>query len=210
MPERLLLATRNKGKVRELRALLLGTGIDVTDLTEFPGVSLPAETGSTFAENALLKAKAAASGAGMWALADDSGLEVEALGGAPGVRSARYAGEDATDQQNNELLLQRLAGVPEERRGARFVSAVALCGPSGQCMVREGYCSGVVARAPRGSGGFGYDPLFYVPAEGMTYAELPAPRKNEISHRARALLAIRQDIVDRLAPERAHADRHRK
>ncbi len=210
MPERLLLATRNRGKVRELRALLDGTGIDVTDLTEFPHVLLPEETGSTFAENALLKARAAACGSGMWALADDSGLEVEALGGAPGVRSARYSGENASDEDNNALLLQRLAAVPEERRGARFVSSVALCGPGGQCVVREGYCSGVVAWAPRGSGGFGYDPLFYVPAEGMTYAELPDSRKNEISHRARALFAIRRDIIERLAPEQAHVDCHRK
>lgn len=199
MDKRLLLATRNRGKVRELRALLDGTGIDVTDLTEFPHVLLPEETGNTFAQNALLKAKMAASAAGLWALADDSGLEVEALTGAPGVRSARFAGENATDQENNALLLEMLADVPEERRGARFVSAVALCAPAGECVVREGYCPGVVARAPRGSGGFGYDPLFFVPGEGMTYAELPAARKNEISHRARALLAIRHDIIERLA-----------
>lgn len=209
MHKRLLLATGNNGKVRELRALLDGTGIEVTYLAEFPEIQLPEETGETFAENALIKARAAAVASGLWALADDSGLEVETLGGAPGVRSARFSGENATDTENNALLLERLADVPEERRGARFVSAVALCAPGGDspvgegdCVVREGYCGGVVLRAPRGTGGFGYDPLFYVPGEGMTYAELPAARKNEISHRARALFLIRQDIVERLGSDR--------
>jgi XTP/dITP diphosphohydrolase len=199
---RLLLATKNDGKVRELRALLEGTGIEVACLAEFPEILLPEETGETFADNALIKARAAAITSGLWALADDSGLEVDALGGAPGVRSARFSGENATDARNNALLLERLANVPDERRGARFVSAVALCAPDGQCVVREGYCQGVVARAPRGTGGFGYDPLFYVPGEGMTYAELPTARKNEISHRARALSLIRRDIMDRLGSQR--------
>jgi XTP/dITP diphosphohydrolase len=198
---RLLLATRNNGKVRELRALLDGTGIEVTCLADFPDIRLPDESGETFAENALIKARAAAAASGLWALADDSGLEVEALGGAPGVRSARFSGEDATDAENNALLLERLADVPDERRGARFVSAVALCAPGGDCVVREGYCGGAVIRAPHGSGGFGYDPLFYMPGEGMTYAELPVTRKNEISHRARALFLIKQDIVDRLGSD---------
>lgn len=197
MGKRLLLATRNKGKVRELQDLLSGTGIEVVDLSQYPDVHLE-ETGDTFAANARMKAEAAARATGLWCLADDSGLEVDALGGRPGVYSGRFAGEGATDEENNRLLLQKLEGVPKSQRTARFVSAVVLCSPSGECIVREGYCSGVIGFEPKGSGGFGYDPLFYVPEEGMTYAELPLARKNEISHRARAFQAIKADIISKL------------
>ena len=198
MKQTLLLATRNQGKVAELKALLSGTGIDVVDLSSYPGVEPGEENGSTFDENACAKARAAAEATGLWALADDSGLEVDALGGMPGVRSARFADPRATDEANNRLLVRRLEGVPEAERTARFVSAVAICSPAGECVVREGTCDGVIGLAPRGAGGFGYDPLFYVRGEGMTFAELPPVRKNQISHRALALMAIKPEIIARL------------
>lgn len=195
---RLLLATKNQGKVQELKRLLEGTGVEVVDLSHFPGIEMPEETGRTFEENARIKALAVASASGLWALADDSGLLVDALGGEPGVHSARWTGEHATDETNNARLLERLAGVPAEQRTARFVSAVALCSTSGECVVRRGACEGVIGTAIHGSGGFGYDPLFYSPEEKATFAELSASRKNEISHRARAFAAVKADILARV------------
>lgn len=192
-----LLATKNQGKVRELRALLAGSGIEVIDLTGYPGLELP-ETGETFAENAAMKALKAARETGYWCLADDSGLEVEALGGMPGVRSARFSGEGATDQSNNDLLLERLRDVPPQQRGARFVSVVALASPDGVLITREGTAFGVIAQAPKGEGGFGYDPLFFVPDYGATYAELSQEQKNQISHRAKAFQAIKPEVIARL------------
>jgi len=189
-----LLATRNKGKVKELAALLADTPISVIDLTGFPELELE-ETGETFEENARIKAITAAKHTGFFSLADDSGLEVDALAGQPGVRSARFAHETATDEENNTLLLARLEGVPSERRTARFVSVVALASPDGVCVSRTGVAEGLIGTSPRGNGGFGYDPLFYVPEHGATYAEIPTELKNCISHRARAFLAIKEEIV---------------
>jgi XTP/dITP diphosphohydrolase len=189
----LRVATRNPGKVREIAALLADLPLDLSDAAEMDDV---AETGTTFEENAALKARAAARHFGQWALADDSGLEVDALDGAPGIYSARYGGRP-TDAARNELLLEHLAGVPDAARAARFRAAAALAAPDGRVWVREGACEGRIARAPRGEGGFGYDPLFYLPEYGCTMAELPPATKNRISHRARALAALRP-LLERL------------
>ncbi|MGD8394882.1 MAG: XTP/dITP diphosphatase [Candidatus Eiseniibacteriota bacterium] len=185
-PRRLLLATRNAGKVRELRALLQGLTIELVGLDAvepFPEVE---ETGETFADNALLKARAAVRASGLPAVADDSGLCVDALDGAPGVRSARFAGGDATDADNNHLLLERLADFDGARRTARFVCVAALVLPDGRETLFEGEVEGRILRAPRGQSGFGYDPLFYYEPFGSTFAEATAAAKNRVSHRARA------------------------
>jgi XTP/dITP diphosphohydrolase len=187
---RLMLASRNPGKLSELRALLAG------DLA-IELVALPAnapeieETGATFAENALLKARGIAAWAKEWTLADDSGLEVDALGGAPGVHSHRYAGEHATDADRVAKLLAALQGVPPERRAARFRCAVALAAPDGRTWTAEGACEGRITQEARGTQGFGYDPVFLLPEAGRTMAELTPEEKNRVSHRARALGAAR-------------------
>lgn len=183
----LLVATRNAGKLREIAALLEGSGIVLRGLGDFPELPEVEEDGATFAENAQKKAATIARLSGRLTLADDSGLEVEALGGAPGVISARYAGVQGDDSGNNRKLLQELAGVAPERRGAAFVCAMALCTPDGECRHFFGRLPGMILESPRGAGGFGYDPLFYVPAHGQTLAELPLAEKNAISHRGQAL-----------------------
>ncbi len=196
--DKLLIATRNHGKLEEIRALLsdLPFVIIGSDEAEATGVHLPAveEDGETYAENALAKARAAARAAGMAALADDSGLEVDALGGAPGVRSARFAGAGASDEANNRLLLARLAGVPEARRTARFVSTVALVLRDGREIVTHGKVEGRIIGAPRGDGGFGYDPLFFYVPFGSTFGEAAAAAKNDVSHRAGALRALAAEL----------------
>lgn len=186
----IVLATRNKGKIAELEALLSGFGLSVQGLDAFPEIGEIAETGSTFEENAAIKATAVAQATGLVALADDSGLEVDALGGAPGVYSARYSGENATDESNNAKLLQALADVPEARRGCRFVSVIVAAAPNGAQAQARGQWEGRVLSAPRGGGGFGYDPLFFDPEAGATAAELPPGEKNARSHRGRALRAL--------------------
>ena len=160
---------------------------------------MPEETGSTFAENAALKARSLAKQTGEWSLADDSGLCVEALGGAPGVRSARYAGEGAGDAANNAALLDALKDVPDAGRGARFVCALALSSPRGEVEFFEGTCEGTILRAPRGGGGFGYDPLFFDPVLQRTFAEASPARKLSRSHRGKALEALRGALSTRLA-----------
>lgn len=189
---RLVLATHNRGKVRELERLLATAGLPlaVTTLDAFPTVVLPEETGATFLENARLKAVAVARQTGLPALADDSGLCVDALGGRPGVHSARYAGPDATDAANNARLLAELAGVPAERRTARFRAVVVLALPDGRWTWAEGETRGRILEAPRGTGGFGYDPLFLSDELGMTFAEAGLEAKNRVSHRSRALRAL--------------------
>jgi XTP/dITP diphosphohydrolase len=191
---RVVLATGNAGKVRELQALL-GDSWTVLPQTEC-GVAPVEETGATFIDNALLKARHAARIAGLPAIADDSGLEVDALGGAPGVRSARFAGSGASDRENVELLLARLADVPDARRTARFRCVmVYVNGPGDQQFLSgEGAWEGRIVRAPRGNRGFGYDPVFEDPLAGCTAAELPAEEKNQRSHRARAWRALRAQI----------------
>jgi XTP/dITP diphosphohydrolase len=202
---RLVVATRNPGKVREIHEMLAGLGgYEVVGLAELRVPESPEEDAveafGTFEENALAKARWFASITGELALADDSGICVDALDGAPGVRSRRFAAADEArgerqDEANNRHLLHLLRDVPDERRTARYVCAAALAWPDGRELVRTGSCEGVVLHAPRGSGGFGYDPLFYLEGEAMTFGELPAARKNALSHRGRAI----RGVVDALA-----------
>jgi XTP/dITP diphosphohydrolase len=190
--QRLLLGTRNRGKVREIESILADSGWSFSSLQAFPDVDTPAETGATYAENAILKARFYAAATGMCALADDSGLEVEALDGAPGVFSARYAGENASDADRRSLLLSELAKVSDANRRARFVAVVAISDTDGSVLnVTEGICEGTIISSPRGDGGFGYDPLFVPDGFNQTFAELPDDVKNIISHRAHALLDTR-------------------
>lgn len=183
----LVVATRNPGKLREITRLLAETSIRVCGLDAFPDLPEVEEDGETFADNARKKAETVARMTGRLTLADDSGLEVQFLGGLPGVRSARFAGEGAGDAANNSKLLQALEGVSlPERRGA-FVCSMALCRPEGDCRFFTGRLSGLIVESPRGEGGFGYDPLFLVPEFGKTLAELSMEIKNRISHRGQAL-----------------------
>jgi XTP/dITP diphosphohydrolase len=198
--KRLLVATRNEGKLREYRQLLAGSSVLLTYLTE-EGITYDVEeTGYTFSENAAHKAREYARISGLLTLADDSGLEVDALQGEPGVHSARYAGAGATDQDRYQLLLERLDGVPWEQRSARFRCAVAVAQPGGEIYTSEGVCEGVIAFAPQGEHGFGYDPVFFLPEHGKTMAQLLPEVKNVISHRARAargMALILEEIMGR-------------
>lgn len=184
---KVVLATKNRGKAVEIARILEGAGLSIISLAEFPEAVLPPETGATMKENALLKARAVAKATGLPALADDSGLEVDALGGAPGVYSARYSGENATDEENYGKLLKELEGVPQEKRTARFRCVIALVGYDSEERLFEGVFEGSITDAPRGVHGFGYDPVFLVPVTGKTSAELLPEKKNRISHRAKAL-----------------------
>lgn len=192
----LLVATRNQGKLREIRRLLLDTGINVKGLDAFGELPEVEEDGATFADNARKKAATMARLTGCLTLADDSGLAVEALGGRPGVHSARYAGDGASDADNNRKLLEEMAHLPAERRQAAFHCVMALCPPEGSCRLFEGRLDGLILAQGRGTEGFGYDPLFLVPEYGKTLAELPLDIKNRISHRGRALM----QLVDSLKP----------
>ncbi|MEZ4293588.1 MAG: RdgB/HAM1 family non-canonical purine NTP pyrophosphatase [Polyangiaceae bacterium] len=206
-PVTLLLATTNRGKVAELTALFADAGVRLVPLGSLPGPHTPVvEDGATFLDNALLKAHAGARATGMLTLAEDSGLEVDALGGRPGVRSARFAHEGATDAENNALLLSQLEEVDDDQRTARFRCVMVLVDPwsTAEPFVAEGRCEGSIAREPQGAGGFGYDPLFAVQGEEKTMAELSEERKNEISHRARAAQIMRPFLIA-LAQERARA-----
>jgi XTP/dITP diphosphohydrolase len=188
---RLVLATLNAGKARELAALLGDVPYDVRALAELPGAALPEETGDSYRANALLKARAAARRTGAWALADDSGIEVAALAGAPGVRSARFGGPGLDDARRCALLLEALRGVPPEQRAARFRCVVAVVDPAGREHTAEGVVDGVITDAPRGTHGFGYDPLFFYPPLGRTFAELSPDEKARVDHRGRAVRAAR-------------------
>ena len=202
MSRLLVAATGNPGKLAELRRLLDGSGWEVAAPSDF-GVEPPPEDGATFVENAILKARHAAGRTGRPALADDSGLIVDVLAGAPGVRSARFAGDRASDADNNRKLLHALAEVPDAARTARFHCAVAfLRGPCDPVpLIAQGTWEGRVLRAPRGSGGFGYDPLFLDPATGRSAAELTPPHKDALSHRGQALRALRSALAaDRSGP----------
>jgi XTP/dITP diphosphohydrolase len=189
----IVLASSNRGKLAELRQLL-PDWVRVRTADE-AGVTLPEETGTTFAENAFLKARAAAAQTGLIAIADDSGLEVDILEGAPGVRSARFAGERAADAENNALLLEQLRGVPPERRTARFRSVVAAVIPGGTELAAEGVIEGRIVEIARGSGGFGYDSLFQPAGYSRTMAELTMDEKNRISHRGQALRKVAGQLV---------------
>ncbi len=183
---RLLIATHNRGKLIEYQQLFAGLPLDLATLDDVGIRNDIEENGATFAENARLKAVAYARQSRLLTLADDSGLEVDALNGEPGVYSKRYAGEHATDAERNQFLLEKLRGVPPEQRTARFRCAIALAQPDGEVWETSGTCEGEILSAPRGTHGFGYDPVFLFPALGKTMAELPTEEKNRISHRARA------------------------
>ena len=193
---RLVLATRNLGKVREIAAIYSHLNVVWLSLADYPGIGEVAEAGATYAENATAKARAAAVATGLVALSDDSGVEVDALGGAPGVRSARFAGTGATDAERNARILALLEDVPEARRTARYRAIVAVALPAGPVRVFEGVCEGRIAHAPRGTGGFGYDPIFVPAGEARTIGEIPPDVKNRISHRARALQAAEGYLID--------------
>ncbi len=197
----ILLATRNSDKVRELAALLGDLGIRIRTLADFPTAPEVEEDGETCEANALKKARAIASATGLLSVADDTGLEVDALGGRPGVFAARYAGEGATYEDNCRKLIKELDGVPQARRIARFVTVAALAMPGGETRVVTGTLVGVIAEASVGIQGFGYDPVFFVPELGRTLAELTAEEKNRISHRAKAFRAM-ADMLRPLAAER--------
>lgn len=194
MGTKILLATANRGKIKEIKHILEGLDIEIVTLDDYPGLRLPPEDGSTFRENALVKARAAASETGVAALADDSGLEVDFLGGLPGIRSARYAGDGASDRDNWLKLLKELEGVGREKRRARFRCAVALVWPDGAEEVFEGSFEGVISEEPKGTHGFGYDPVFFIPGMKKTAAELTPDEKNSVSHRAKALEKLKNRL----------------
>ena len=198
MEQKIVFATGHEGKMREVRLILQDLGFPVLSMKE-AGVSLDIEeNGTTFAENAMIKARAVWEKTGGIVLADDSGLVVDYLGGEPGVYSARYLGEDTSYEIKNQAIIDRLADAKEEERTARFVSAIAAVLPDGSELVTEGTVEGLIAHEPAGNGGFGYDPIFYLPEFGVTSAEIPIEKKNEISHRGKALEAMKIKLRERL------------
>lgn len=198
MEQKIVFATGNEGKMREVRLILQDLGFPVLSMKE-AGVSLDIEeNGTTFAENAMIKARAVWEKTGGIVLADDSGLVVDYLGGEPGVYSARYLGEDTSYEIKNQAIIDRLADAKEEERTARFVSAIAAVLPDGSELVTEGTVEGLIAHEPAGNGGFGYDQIFYLPEYGVTSAEIPIEKKNEISHRGKALEAMKIKLRERL------------
>ncbi len=190
-----VIATNNAHKLSEIREILENDRRRFLSMKEAGIATDPEENGLTFEENALIKARAACQASGMPALADDSGLEVDALGGAPGIRSARYCA--GSDQDRVDFLLKNLEGVPAEKRGAQFVSAIACVYPDGTEVALRGICRGVILTENHGQGGFGYDPVFFVPEEGQTFASMPQERKNAISHRANSLKLVREELETR-------------
>jgi XTP/dITP diphosphohydrolase len=197
--ERLVIATANTGKLREFRALLAGLPFEQVSQASIGVVPIP-ETGCSFSSNALLKARHAAAATGSAAIADDSGIEVDALGGAPGICSARYAGEEANDAANNAKLLAALAGVPPAERRARYRCALVFVeGPADRLpLTAEGVWEGFILEAPRGAGGFGYDPYFWLPELAASAAELDPAEKNRRSHRGMALRSLREQLAERM------------
>ena len=201
MLRKIILATSNQGKVAEFRALVKHLPIELLTAKEIGYRQEIEETGNSFAENACIKAETLANFTLTWAIADDSGIVVPYLNGEPGIYSARYAGEKATDQQNNTHLLKKLEPVHGKDRQAYFVSEIALARPGFPTEVFRGECAGILLRAPKGEAGFGYDPLFWVPEFRMTYAELPLALKNQISHRGRAMEKCSQRLEELLFNE---------
>lgn len=193
--KRIIFATGNAGKMREIREILADFGAEILSMKE-AGISTDAEeNGASYEENALIKARAVAEKAGdAVVLADDSGLEIDALGGEPGIYSARYLGEDTSYRVKNANLVERLAGVPEEKRTARFVCAIAAVLPDGRELVTKAAVEGRIGYEEKGEGGFGYDPIFYVPEFGRTTAELSEEEKNQISHRGKALRLMKEEL----------------
>ena len=196
---RLVLATRNSGKVREISAVYADLGARLSGLEDWPELGDLPEEGETYAENAASKALTVARATGYPALADDSGVEIDALGGGPGVRSRRLLGDAASDEVRNAYVVSQLAGLPASRRGARYRAVIAVATPDGRVETFEGVCEGAIAERPRGMGGFGYDPIFEIAGDGRTMAEVPIEVKNEISHRARALRAAQAAVARALA-----------
>jgi len=191
---RIVVASHNAGKIAEISSILSGSGIELAGLEDFAPYPEPVESGNTFLENAMIKAVAAHEATGLPALADDSGIMVDALGGLPGVRSARYGGEGLADSERGMKLLEELEGIPDGERTARFMCVMVLYpapGAGGDALVTEGILEGRIAREPAGENGFGYDPVFYVPEAGMTAAEMKPAGKNRISHRYRALVEMK-------------------
>jgi len=187
-----VLATRNRGKISEFKELFSGSGVEIRSLDDFGPLPPVVEDGKTFEDNAVKKARFTARVLGLPALADDSGLTVKALEGKPGVLSARYAREGATDRENNIRLLDRMKGV--EERGAAFICILAIAVPRGPALVYEGICEGVISKAPAGNQGFGYDPLFYYPPLKKTFAQISPAQKNRVSHRGKAMAELRADL----------------
>ncbi len=189
---KIVLASHNQGKMREMRSILASYGVELVLQSEL-GVNIEVEeTGSTFRENALLKAHAVAKATGMPAIADDSGLMVDALNGAPGVYTARYGGEGLTDEERYRLLLSALVG--QTNRAAHFYSCIACVFPTGETLTAQGVCDGTIAFAPIGDDGFGYDPIFFVPSLRKTFAQMTDEEKNAVSHRAKAMAAFRNEF----------------
>ena len=194
---KIVAATGNKHKIEEIESITKKFGMNVITKAEAGVGDLEVEeTGTTFEENSLIKAEAIMKATGMPAIADDSGLEADALNGAPGVYSARFSGEGATDELNNAKLLKLMENIPDDERSARFVSVVTLCFPDGTVVAARGECPGTLRRSPRGDGGFGYDPLFVPVGYDKTYAEISAEEKNIISHRAKALGILRMKLKE--------------
>ncbi len=192
-----LVGTTNAGKHHEVASILSNLSLQFVSLVSFASWPQVVEDGSSFEENALKKARTLADFSGYVTLADDSGLEVSALGGAPGIRSARYCGEEGNDEKNNELLLRELNGISEEKRDARFVCVIAVCEPQasgGKEYLFRGECEGRIALSPKGDEGFGYDPLFFYPPLGLTFAQLDANTKNQLSHRGKALKKLKEEL----------------
>lgn len=198
---KLVFASDNPGKIREVAEIFRGTNMVIVPQSDF-GIESPPETGNTFAENALIKARHAASGSGLPAMADDSGIVVDALDGRPGVMSARYAGEAATDAQNVDKLLEEMEDVPDEQRGAGFHCAAVLAFPDSQAspIAVEGIWRGNILRERKGKGGFGYDPVFLDPASGKTGAQMTRQEKNRISHRGKAFRALKDRLLEAQPP----------
>lgn len=190
--QKLVLGTKNQGKIKELRSLFTSFGIDTIGISEIEGLPDIEETGNSFEENAAIKAEGIMKYTGLPALADDSGLVVDALNGEPGIYSARYAGNEKNDQKNIEKLLRELKDVPLEKRQARFVCVIAVSFPDQETLLRRGTCEGMIALEEKGNHGFGYDPVFFIPELKKTMAELTPEEKNKISHRSRALQKVAQ------------------
>ena len=190
----LVVATRNKAKLSEIRRELMTCPVKICSPEEFPQIGEIVEEAETFEGNALKKARTACQATGLLSLGDDSGLVVQVLGGAPGVLSARYAGPMATDKDNNQKLLQEMKGIPAEKRGAIYVCVLAVVSPTGNEHLIRASCEGVIAEKPAGKGGFGYDPLFFLPALNKTMAQISLEEKNRLSHRGKALRELKQMI----------------
>ncbi|WP_227767695.1 XTP/dITP diphosphatase [Zhaonella formicivorans] len=196
---KIVIATRNRGKLAEFSRLLDDLPVEIFSLDEFEDIPEIEETGATFQENAAVKARTVADLTGLIAVADDSGLEVDALNGAPGVYSARFAGEKSSDADNNAKLLKLLQGIPLPKRTARFRSVIAVALPGGECYFAEGKCEGLIGLEPSGANGFGYDPLFFLPSQKLTFAQLSVEEKNKISHRAKAVQGAKRILEQLLA-----------